>query len=61
MMDSFVTEVIAEWRRQKRRNTAHYFAERGKIIIIQKETALEIAVQTYAKRVLQLWKYQGQS
>jgi len=61
MMDSFTMEVIAEWRRQKRQNTVHYHAERGNILNLQKETGLENAVQGYAKNVLRLWKYQGQT
>lgn len=61
MMESFPSEVIAQWRIQNWQNVIQYHAERGNIMERKKDKTLENLVGLYAKDVLKLWKYQGQS
>lgn len=61
MMDSFVYEVIAQWRIENRQRTIKYHAERGNILEKRKDPTLENLLESYTKDVLQLWKFQGQT
>jgi hypothetical protein len=61
MMESFTYEVIAQWRRENRQRTIQYYAERGEILEKRKDPTLDKFVNDYAKDVLQLWKFQGQT
>ncbi len=61
MMDSFISEVIAQWRFQNRQNIIHYHAERGNPLPRQKAVLLDLIIKDYAKKIGQLWKYQGQT
>jgi hypothetical protein len=61
MMDSFISEVIVQWRIQNWQNTVQYHAERGNILEKRKDPTLENILKIYTKDVLQLWKFQGQT
>jgi hypothetical protein len=61
MMDSFVSEVIAQWRLNRTENFLHFQAERGEAIPRGKNPALSVAVQSYAREVTQFWKYQSRA
>lgn len=61
MMDSFTTEVMAQWRIQNQQNFHHYLAASGNPVPRQKDKSLENVVKVYAKEVLHLWKYLGQT
>jgi hypothetical protein len=61
MMDSFISEVIAQWRMQNRQNVMHYHAERGNILAKRKDRTLETLLKIHARDVLQLWRFQGET
>ncbi len=61
MMDSLTEEVIALWHVQNSQRAAHYIASRGESVPRQKDKSLAYAVNEYAKKVLQLWKWRGQT
>lgn len=61
MMDSFTEEVIEQWRRQKSQDGMRHNAEQGIPPVRYKEKFLEKTVEYYAKQVLNLWKFQGQT
>jgi hypothetical protein len=60
MMESVTWEVILQWRFQNGQNAIHYHAERGESLPRQKHP-LGLAIKDYTKKVVELWKYQGQS
>lgn len=61
MMDSFIYEVIAQWRMENNQRTIQYHAERGNILEKRKDPTLENFLNIYTKDVLKLWKFQGQT
>ncbi len=61
MMNSFTSEVIAQWRIENRQKLIQYQAERGDKIELFKDPTLEKLLKDYTNEVLQLWKYQGQT
>jgi hypothetical protein len=61
MMDSFIYEVIAQWRIENRQPNIQYHAERGNILEKRKDPTLENMLEIYTKDVLRLWKFQGQA
>jgi hypothetical protein len=61
MMDSFISEVIAQWRVQNRQNVMQYHAERGNILEKRKDHTLKNLLKIHARDALQLWKFQGET
>ncbi len=61
MMDSYVSEVIGQWRLQKTENILHFQAERGERVRRDKNPALGLAIKDYTREVTEFWKYQGRA
>jgi len=61
MMDTFICEVIAQWRIDNSQRAIQYHAERGNILEKRKDPTIENLLKIYTKDVLKLWKYQGQT
>lgn len=61
MMDSFTSEVIAQWQNQRNQSFLLYQAEVGNPVAPNKDTLLDQIVKDYSRKVMRLWKYQGQT
>lgn len=61
MMDSFTDEVVAQWMHQVQQNFAQHNAEQGFSIAMPKNHLTPKFIKNYAKDIVDLWKYQGQS
>jgi hypothetical protein len=61
MMDSFVWEVIVQWRLQNEQRAQQYRAGQGEIVPKRKNKALDNAIEVYAKEIVGLWRWQGQN
>jgi hypothetical protein len=61
MMDSFVWEVITQWRLQNSQRAIQYRAEHGEALPRRKDKSLDNAITQYSKEIIKLWTWQGQS
>jgi hypothetical protein len=61
MMDSFVSEVITQWRIENAQRAIQYRAEQGESLPKRKDKSLDSIIAYYTKQVIELWKWQGQS
>ena len=61
MMDSFVWEVITQWRLQNSQRAIQYRAEHGEALPRRKDKSLHSAIAQYSKEIVKLWTWQGQS
>jgi hypothetical protein len=61
MMDSFVSEVITQWRIENWQRAIQYRAEQGESLPKRKDKSLDSMLAYYTRQVIELWKWQGQS
>ena len=58
MMDSFTSEVFAQWRLHQTENIIHFTAERGDTIPRGKNPEVAKAIKNYSRELTNFWKYQ---
>lgn len=61
MMDSFISEVIIQWRLQNSQRAIQYRAEHGESLPKRKDKSLDSVITQYTKQIIELWKWQGQT
>jgi hypothetical protein len=57
MMDSFISEIVAQWRVHQTENIIHFTAERGDTIPRGKNPEIAKAIKNYSRELTNFWKY----
>jgi hypothetical protein len=57
MMDSLISEILAQWRVHQTENIIHFTAERGDTIPRGKNPEIAKAIKNYSRELTNFWKY----